>query len=108
MSLVLCMWSLFATKQAPENVQVITARNSNTIEQVITEKLIIPCVMVGPHYVNLIKVQRFDELDPREASEEQHRELVEDLVEESLYEEEPSKTCKIGSALTRQLREELI
>ena len=50
--------------------------------------------MVGSYHVNLAKVQRLDKMDPREPSEEQHRELVEDLVEVLLYEEELSKIVK--------------
>ena len=64
--------------------------------------------MVGSHCVNLVEVRRFDEVDPEEPRKEQHREPVEDLVEVSLYEEEPSKTFKIGLALTKKLREDLV
>ena len=39
---------------------------------------------------------------------EQHGELMEELVEIPLFEDDPSKTCKIGSSLTRQLRTDLI
>ena len=52
-------------------VQAITARQSNTVEQVITEKPTISYVMVGPHCVNLAKVRRLEKMDPREPNEEQ-------------------------------------
>ena len=63
--------------------------------------------MVGSHYVNLAEFWRLDKLD-REPSEEQYGEPIEDLVEVLLYEKELRKTYKMGSALTGQLREELI
>ena len=56
--------------------------------------------MVGSHRVNLAQVRKFDDLDPREPSEEQREEPIKDLVEVPLFEEKPSKTCKIGSTLT--------
>ena len=58
--------------------------------------------------VKIDKVQKFDELDPREPTMEQHGEPMEELVEIPLFEDDPSKTCKIGSSLTGQLRTDLI
>ena len=43
--------------------------------------------MVGPHHVKLAKVRKFDKPNPREPSEEQHGELVEDLVKVLLFDE---------------------
>ncbi|KAL5555336.1 hypothetical protein UlMin_037572 [Ulmus minor] len=53
-------------------------------------------------------VHRFDELDPREPVMEQHGEPVEELEEIPLFEDDLTKTCKIGSSLTGQLRTNLI
>ena len=39
---------------------------------------------------------------------EQHGEPMEELVEIPLFEDDPSKTCKIGSSLTGQLHTDLI
>ena len=64
--------------------------------------------MVGPHRVNLAEVRKFNVLEPWKPSEEQHKELVEDLVEVSIFEEKMSKICKISLALTGQLRKYMI
>ena len=74
----------------------------------VVEKLTIQYVTVGQHRVNLVEVRKFDELDPREPCEEQRGEPIKDLVEIPLFEEVPSKTCKIGSALIGQLQDSLI
>ncbi|KAL5569586.1 hypothetical protein UlMin_026161 [Ulmus minor] len=50
----------------------------------------------------------FDELDPREPAMEQHGEPVEELEEIPLFENDLTKTCKIGSSLTGQLRTDFI
>ena len=54
-----------AIKQAPEHViaeqvQTITTSQYSQVEQVITDKLTILYVMVGPHHVNLTEVRKFD------------------------------------------------
>ncbi|KAL5579904.1 hypothetical protein UlMin_012346 [Ulmus minor] len=58
--------------------------------------------------VKMNKVQKFDELDPREPAMEQHKEPMEKLVEIPLVEDDPFKTYKIGSSLTGQLCTDLI
>ncbi|KAL5544666.1 hypothetical protein UlMin_008450 [Ulmus minor] len=58
--------------------------------------------------VKIDEVKKFDELDPREPVAEQHGEPVEELTEVLLFDNEPEKTCKIGSALTGQFKEDLI
>ena len=58
--------------------------------------------------MNLVEVRKFDELDPRKAKEEQLGEPVKDLVEVPLFEEESSKTCKIGSTFIKKRKEDLI
>ena len=72
------------------------------------EKITIQYVTIGQHHVNLAEVKKFDELDLREPCEEQWGEPVEDLVEIPLFKKELSKTCNIGSTLTRQLWDNLI
>ena len=64
------------TKQALDHttsnyVQMIATGQSSQVEQLIYEKLTIPYVMVGRHRVNIVEVKNLDELDPRQASEEQ-------------------------------------
>ncbi|KAL5549486.1 hypothetical protein UlMin_004717 [Ulmus minor] len=65
-------------------------------------------IMIGNIEVKLNQVRKFDELDPREPSMEQHGEPVEELEEIPLFEDDLTKTCKIGSSLTGQLRTDLI
>ncbi|KAL5577222.1 hypothetical protein UlMin_018921 [Ulmus minor] len=65
-------------------------------------------IMIRNIEVKLNKVQKFDEIDPRELAMEQHGEPVEELEEVPLFKDDLSKTCKIGSALTGQLRTDLI
>ena len=65
-------------------------------------------IMIGNIKVKIDKVRKFDELDPREPTMEQHGEPMEELVEIPLFEDDPSKTCKIGLSLIGQLRTELI
>ena len=50
------------------------------------------------------EVKKFDELEPREPVAKQHGEPVEELTEVPFFDDEPGKTCKIGSALTGNLR----
>ena len=64
--------------------------------------------MIGIIEVKIDEVKKFDELDPREPIVEQHGEPVEELTEVPLFDNEPGKTCKIGSALTGQFKEDLI
>ena len=45
---------------------------------------------------------------PTEPVAEQHGEPVEELTKVPLFDDKPKKTCKIGSALTRQFKEDLI
>ena len=56
--------------------------------------------MIGTIEVKIDEVKKFDEIDPRELVAEQHEEPVEELNEVPLFDDEPEKTCKIGSALT--------
>ena len=79
---------------------MISTGQSSQINQVIIEKLMISYIMVGQHRVNLAKVRKFDELYLREDKEEQCGEPVEDLVEVTLFEEDLTKTYKIGSIVT--------
>ncbi|KAL5555727.1 hypothetical protein UlMin_037963 [Ulmus minor] len=65
-------------------------------------------IMIGNIEVKLNQVRKFDELDPREPSMEQHGEPVEELEEIPLFKDDLTKTCKIGSSLTGQLRTDLI
>ncbi|KAL5552902.1 hypothetical protein UlMin_040303 [Ulmus minor] len=65
-------------------------------------------IMIGNIEVKLNQVRKFDELDPRKPSMEQHGEPVEELEEIPLFEDDLTKTCKIGSSLTGQLRTDLI
>ncbi|KAL5539002.1 hypothetical protein UlMin_044709 [Ulmus minor] len=65
-------------------------------------------IMIGNIEVKLNQVRKFDELDPREPTMEQHGEPVEELEEIPLFEDDLTKTCKIGSSLTGQLRTDLI
>ncbi|KAL5576345.1 hypothetical protein UlMin_018044 [Ulmus minor] len=65
-------------------------------------------IMIGTIEVKIDEVKKFDELDPREPVAEQHGEPVEELTEVLLFDDEPEKTCKIGSALTGQFKEDLI
>ncbi|KAL5550933.1 hypothetical protein UlMin_001109 [Ulmus minor] len=65
-------------------------------------------IMIGTIEVKIDEVKKFDELDPREPVAEQHGEPVEELTEVPLFDDEPEKTCKIGSALTGQFKEDLI
>ncbi|KAL5544991.1 hypothetical protein UlMin_008775 [Ulmus minor] len=65
-------------------------------------------IMIGNIEVKLNQVRKFDELNPREPSMEQHGEPVEELEEIPLFEDDLTKTCKIGSSLTGQLRTDLI
>ncbi|KAL5550182.1 hypothetical protein UlMin_000358 [Ulmus minor] len=65
-------------------------------------------IMIGNIEVKLNQVRKFDELDPREPSMEQHGEPVEELEEIPLFEDDLTKTYKIGSSLTGQLRTDLI
>ncbi|KAL5539706.1 hypothetical protein UlMin_045789 [Ulmus minor] len=65
-------------------------------------------IMIGNIEVKLNQVRKFDEIDPREPAMEQHGEPVEELEEIPLFEDDPTKTCKIGSSLTGQLRTDLI
>ncbi|KAL5554003.1 hypothetical protein UlMin_041404 [Ulmus minor] len=65
-------------------------------------------IMIGNIEVKLNQVRKFDELDPKEPSMEQHGEPVEELEEIPLFEDDLTKTCKIGSSLTGQLRTDLI
>ncbi|KAL5550479.1 hypothetical protein UlMin_000655 [Ulmus minor] len=65
-------------------------------------------IMIGNIEVKLNQVRKFDELDPREPAMEQHGEPVEELEEIPLFEDDLTKTCKIGSSLTGQLRTDLI
>ncbi|KAL5555767.1 hypothetical protein UlMin_038003 [Ulmus minor] len=65
-------------------------------------------IMIGNIEVKLNQVREFDELDPREPTMEQHGEPVEELEEIPLFEDDLTKTCKIGSSLTGQLRTDLI
>ncbi|KAL5552836.1 hypothetical protein UlMin_040237 [Ulmus minor] len=65
-------------------------------------------IMIGTIEVKIGEVKKFDELDPREPVAEQHGEPVEELTEVPLFDDEPEKTCKIGSALTGQFKEDLI
>ena len=64
--------------------------------------------MIGSIEDKLNKVRKFDELDPREPAMEQHGEPTEELEEIPLFEDDLTKTCKIGSSLTGQLRTDLI
>ncbi|KAL5551303.1 hypothetical protein UlMin_001479 [Ulmus minor] len=64
--------------------------------------------MIGTIEVKIDEVKKFDELDPREPVAEQHGEPVEELTKVPLFDDEPEKTCKIGSALTGQFKEDLI
>ena len=68
--------------------------NANHINNIMTKNI----------KVKLNEVQKFDKLDPREPTREQHGELVEDLVEIPLFDDELEKTCKIVSTITGQLR----
>ncbi|KAL5541827.1 hypothetical protein UlMin_009537 [Ulmus minor] len=65
-------------------------------------------IMIGTIEVKIDEVKKFDELDPREPVAEQYGEPVEELIEVPLFDDEPGKTCKIGSALTGQFKEDLI
>ncbi|KAL5540191.1 hypothetical protein UlMin_043740 [Ulmus minor] len=65
-------------------------------------------IMIENIELKLNQVRKFDELDPREPSMEQHGEPVEELEEIPLFEDDLTKTCKIGSSLTGQLRTDLI
>ncbi|KAL5579969.1 hypothetical protein UlMin_012411 [Ulmus minor] len=65
-------------------------------------------IMIGNIEVKRNEVRKFDEIDPREPAMEQHREPMEELEEVPLFEDDLSKTCKIGSSLTGQLRTDLI
>ncbi|KAL5542852.1 hypothetical protein UlMin_010562 [Ulmus minor] len=65
-------------------------------------------IMIGNIEVKLNQVRKFDELDPREPSMEQHGEPVEELEEIPLFEDDLTKTYKIGSSLTGQLPTDLI
>ncbi|KAL5575126.1 hypothetical protein UlMin_016825 [Ulmus minor] len=65
-------------------------------------------IMIRTIEVKIDEVKKFDELDPREPIAEQHGEPVEELTEVPLFDDEPEKTCKIGSALTGQFKEDLI
>ncbi|KAL5565596.1 hypothetical protein UlMin_028760 [Ulmus minor] len=65
-------------------------------------------IMIGTIEVKIDEVKKFDELDPREPVAGQHGEPVEELTEVPLFDDEPEKTCKIGSALTGQFKEDLI
>ncbi|KAL5545054.1 hypothetical protein UlMin_008838 [Ulmus minor] len=65
-------------------------------------------IMIGTIEVKIDEVKKFDELDPREPVAEQHGEPIEELTEVPLFDDEPEKTCKIGSALTGQFKEDLI
>ncbi|KAL5568442.1 hypothetical protein UlMin_025017 [Ulmus minor] len=65
-------------------------------------------IMIGTIEVKIDEVKKFDELDPREPVAEQHGEPIEELTEVPLFDDEPDKTCKIGSALTGKFKEDLI
>ncbi|KAL5546086.1 hypothetical protein UlMin_005773 [Ulmus minor] len=65
-------------------------------------------IMIGTIEVKIDEVKKFDELDPREPVAEQHGEPVEELTEVPLFDDEPEKTCKIGSALTGKFKEDLV
>ncbi|KAL5582998.1 hypothetical protein UlMin_015440 [Ulmus minor] len=65
-------------------------------------------IMIGIIEVKIDEVKKFDELDPREPVAKQHGEPVEELTEVPLFDDEPVKTCKIGSVLTGQFKEDLI
>ncbi|KAL5538565.1 hypothetical protein UlMin_045432 [Ulmus minor] len=65
-------------------------------------------IMIGTIEVKIDEVKKFDELDPREPVAEQHGEPVEKLTEVPLFDDEPEKTCKIGSVLTGQFKEDLV
>ena len=56
--------------------------------------------MIGTIEVKIDEVKKFDELDPREPVANQHGESVEEFTKVPLFDDEPEKTCKIGSALT--------
>lgn len=65
-------------------------------------------IMIRSIEAKINEVRKFDEIDPREPTMEQHRELVEELIDIPLFEDDHSKTYKIGSSLTGQLRINLI
>ncbi|KAL5545378.1 hypothetical protein UlMin_005065 [Ulmus minor] len=65
-------------------------------------------IMIGNIEVKLNQVRKFDELNLREPAMEQHGEPVEELEEIPLFENDLTKTCKIGSSLTGQLHTDLI
>ena len=60
--------------------------------------------MMGTIEVKIDEVKKFDELDPREPVAEQHGESVKELTEVPLFDDEPGKTCNIGSALAGQFK----
>ncbi|KAL5578188.1 hypothetical protein UlMin_019887 [Ulmus minor] len=91
----------------PENTRIVGVHGVNAIHF----KDGVHCVnsiMIGTIEVKIDEVKKFDELDPREPIAEQHGEPVEELTEVPFFDDEPRKTCKIGSALTGQFKEDLI
>ena len=65
-------------------------------------------IVIGSIEFKLNKVCKFHKLDHREPTTERHGEPVEQLVEVLLFEDGPSKICKICSTLIGQLRTNLI
>ena len=89
----------------PSNVHPVN--NIETLDSAVATRSL-GTIMIGNIEVKMNEVRKFNELDPREPAMEQHGEPMEELVEIPLFEDDPSKTWKIGSSLTGQLRTDLI